>query len=136
MDWNEPFPLNAIPPRVRNTILNEFKGRCPSIREVAEIPDSYWLATPNIGPTFLEQIRRVTDAEPEQTSNSSRPRLTDAALLVRLEHLQDELRWLRDQMEARLLKTARRRPNRQWLKLAAQDGTDRQEAAQNAGQSA
>ena len=116
MDWDEPFPLNAVPPRVRNTILNEFKGRCPSIREVAEIPDSYWLATPNIGPTFLEQIRSVTDAPPEQTGNSSRPRLTDAELLERLERLQDELRWLQDEMEARLLKTAGRRPNRQWLK--------------------
>jgi hypothetical protein len=70
MDWNEPFPLSAVPPWVRNTILSEFKGRCPSIREVAEIPDSYWLATPNIGPTCLEQIRSVTDAEPQQTGNS------------------------------------------------------------------
>jgi len=38
-------PLNAVPPRVRKTILCEFKARCPSIREVAETPDSYWLAT-------------------------------------------------------------------------------------------
>jgi hypothetical protein len=107
-----------------------------SIREVAEIPDSYWLATPNIGPTFLEQIRSVTDAQPQQTGNSSHPRLADAELLDCLERLQDELRWLQDQMEARLLKTARRRPNRQWMKLATQDGTDRQEAAPNTGQGA
>jgi hypothetical protein len=133
MDWNEPFPLNAVPPRVRNTILNEFKGRCPSIREVAEIPDSYWLATPNIGPTFLEQIRSVTDAPLEHTASPSRPRLTDAELLGRLERLQHELQWLRDQMEARLLKTARRRAGRWWLKLATQDGGDHQEAAQGSG---
>jgi hypothetical protein len=97
MDWNEPFPLNAVPPRVRNTILNEFKGRCPSIREVAEIPDSDWLATPNIGPAFLEQIRSVTDAPPEQTASPSCSRLTDGELLGRLEWLQDELRWLQEQ---------------------------------------
>ena len=96
MDWDEPFPLNAVPPRVRNTILNEFKGRCPSIREVAEIPDSYWLATPNIGPTFLEQIRSVTDAPPEQTVSPPCPRLTNGELLDRLERLQDELRWLHE----------------------------------------
>jgi hypothetical protein len=118
MDWNEPFPLNAVPPRVRNTILNEFKGRCPSIREVAEIPDSYWLATPSIGPTFLEQIRSVTDAAPQLPASPSWPRLTDAELLHRLERLQDELRWLQEQMEARLLKTARRRRIRQ---TASQD---------------
>jgi hypothetical protein len=133
MDWDEPFPLSAVPPRVRNTILNEFKGRCPSIREVAEIPDSYWLATPNIGPTFLEQIRRVTDAPLEHTASPSRPRLTDAELLGRLERLQDDLRWLQDQMEARLFKTARRRAGRWWLKLVTQDGGDHQEAAQGSG---
>ena len=133
MDWNEPFPLNAVPPRVRNTILNEFKGRCPSIREVAEIPDSYWLATPNIGPTFLEQIRSVTDAPPEQTASPSCSRLTDGELLGRLEWLQDELRWLQEQMETRLLKTARRRPNRRWLKLATQDESGQQEGAQGSG---
>ena len=133
MDWNEPFPLNAVPPRVRNTILNEFKGRCPSIREVAEIPDSDWLATPNIGPTFLEQIRSVTDAPPEQTASPSCSRLTDGELLGRLEWLQDELRWLQEQMETRLLKTARRRPNRRRLKLATQDGSGQQEGAQGSG---
>jgi hypothetical protein len=133
MDWNEPFPLNAVPPRVRNTILNEFKGRCPSIREVAEIPDSDWLATPNIGPAFLEQIRSVTDAPPEQTASPSCSRLTDGELLGRLEWLQDELRWLQEQMETRLLKTARRRANRRWLKLATQDGSGQQEGAQGSG---
>jgi hypothetical protein len=133
MDWNEPFPLNAVPPRVRNTILNEFKGRCPSIREVAEIPDSDWLATPNIGPAFLEQIRSVTDAPPEQTASPSCSRLTDGELLGRLEWLQDELRWLQEQMETRLLKTARRRANRRWLKLATQDGSGQQGGAQGSG---
>ena len=113
MDWDEPFPLNAVPPRVRKTILSEFKGRCPSIREVAETPDSYWLATPHIGPTVLEQIRSVTDAPPEPTASLPCPRLTDAELLDRLERLQDQLRWLHDQLEEKLLKTARRRPNRQ-----------------------
>jgi hypothetical protein len=133
MDWDEPFPLTAVPPRVRNTILNEFKGRCPSIREVAEIPDSQWLATPNIGPTFLEQIRSVTDAPPEQTASPSCSRLTDGELLGHLEWLQDELRWLQEQMETRLLKTARRRPNRRWLKLATQDESGHQEGAQDSG---
>jgi hypothetical protein len=133
MDWDEPFPLSAVPPRVRNTILNEFKGRCSSIREVAEIPDSDWLATPNIGPAFLEQIRSVTDAPPEQRASPSCSRLTDGELLGRLERLQDELRWLQEQMEVRHLKTARRRPNRRWLKLATQDGSGQQEGAQDSG---
>lgn len=40
MRLDEPFPLQAVPSRVRHAILQEFKGCCPSIREVAEIPDS------------------------------------------------------------------------------------------------
>ncbi|WP_210252239.1 hypothetical protein, partial [Microvirga tunisiensis] len=60
MDWDEPFPLNAVPPRVRNTILLEFKGRCPSLREVAEIPDSYWLETPNICSATRECVSKAT----------------------------------------------------------------------------
>src|SRR5215207_10033787 len=106
MDWNEPFPLNAIPPRVRNAILNEFKGRCPSIQEVAEIPDSYWLSTPAIGPAVLEKIRSVTDAQPPQVSRPSLARLSDAELLDHLERLQQELRWLHDHLQARLSKPA------------------------------
>jgi hypothetical protein len=133
MDWDAPFPLNAVPPRVRNTILSEFKGRCPSIREVAEIPDSYWLATPNIGPTFLEQIRSLTAAPLEHTASPSCSRLTDGELLDCLERLQEDLRWLQDWMDARLLKTARRRPNRRRLTLATQDGSGHQEAAQGSG---
>jgi hypothetical protein len=136
MDRDKPFPLNTVPPRVRHTILSEFKRRCPSIQEVTDIPDRYWLATPSIGPTILEQIRSVTDATPQQTSSPSRPRLTDAELLDRLGQLQDELRWLQDQMEIKLLKAARRRPNRRWLKVATQDGTGHQEAAQDSGYSA
>jgi hypothetical protein len=136
MDRDEPFPLNAVPPRVRNTILNEFKGRCRSIREVAEIPNSQWLATPNIGPTFLEQIRSVTDAPPKQTVGPPRPRLTDGELLERLERPQDDLRWLQEQTEAGLLKTAKRKPNRWWLKLATQDGGGHQEGAQGPDYSA
>ena len=65
MDWEEPFPLNAVPPRVE-TILNEFKGRCPSMREVAETPDAL-ARNPQHRPDLPQQIRNVTDAPPEQT---------------------------------------------------------------------
>jgi hypothetical protein len=136
MDWDEPFPLNAVPPRVRNTILLEFKGRCPSLREVAEISDSYWLETPNIGPTFLEKIRSVIHAEPAQTVNPSHSGLANAEFLERLDRLQDELQWLCGEMEKRLLKTGRRRSNGQGLKLARQDGSGQQEVAQDPGYSA
>jgi hypothetical protein len=55
MHLDEPFPLEAIPSRVQHPLLREFKGRCPSLREVDQIPDKHWLATPGIGPAFLEK---------------------------------------------------------------------------------
>jgi hypothetical protein len=39
MHLDEPFPLEAIPHRVGRVLLREFKGHCPSVREVDEIPD-------------------------------------------------------------------------------------------------
>jgi hypothetical protein len=125
MHLDEPFPLQAVPSRVRDAILQEFKGRCPNLREVAEIPDSYWLATPSIGPAFLEKIRSLTDEQPLQTARPSFARLSDAELLDRLEWLQEELRWLHDQLKARLSKAPRRKPNCEWHKKAMRDQADR-----------
>ena len=106
MQVDEPFPLESLPSRVRQAILSEFKGRCPSVREVAEIPDAYWLATPAMGRKFLQMIREVTPAPRTQAQVPVRPRLTDAELLDRLESLQEELQRLHDVLRAK----ARRPP--------------------------
>jgi hypothetical protein len=125
MQQNEPFPLEAVPPRVRRAILSEFHGRWPTVQEVAQISDRRWLATPDIGPSALETIHSILHPQQCQTDTSSRPQLTDAELLDRLEFIQEELLWLEGQLKARLPKTARRKPNRQWHKLATQDETGR-----------
>jgi hypothetical protein len=86
MPLDEPFPLDRLPPRVRTAILNEFNGRCPSQHEIAEIPDAYWLSTPEIGPAFLKRIRALGQDEPPTVWQ-----LTDAELLRRITGLQQEL---------------------------------------------
>jgi len=105
MQVDEPFPLESVPSRVRQAILNEFKGRCPSVREVSEIPDAYWLATPAMGRKFLQMIREVTPAPGRQAHVPVRPRLTDAELLLRLESLQEELQRLHDVLRAKARRT-------------------------------
>jgi hypothetical protein len=125
MRLDEPFPLQAVPSRVRHVILQEFKGRCPSLREVAELPDRYWLSTPSIGPAHLAMIRSVTDEQPPQPAHPSSARLSDTELFDRLERLQAELRWLHEQLKARLCKPTRRKPNCQWHKNALQDEANR-----------
>jgi hypothetical protein len=95
MHLDEPFPLEAIPHRVGRVLLREFKGRCPSVREVDEIPDKNWLATPGMGPASLQIIRSITHAARQQeVSQIASHRLSDAELLRRLEGLQEDLRWL------------------------------------------
>jgi hypothetical protein len=130
MHIDEPFPLDAVPSRMRNAILNEFQGRRPSVRDVAEIPDHYWLSTPDVGPAFLEKIHRVIGPQLPPTASPSSVRLSDAELLDRLERLQEEVQRLQDQLKARLSKLARRKPNRQWHKTAMQDA-DYQQSCQN-----
>jgi hypothetical protein len=101
MNLDDLFPLELVSPRVKNTILREFQGRCPSIREMTQISDKQWLATPGIGSTCLENIRSVTnDQQPEAAIHSS-IEIADAELLERLEFLQQELQGIRIALEYR-----------------------------------
>jgi hypothetical protein len=109
MQLDEPFPLEIVPSRVRHAMLDEFKGRRPTMREVAQIPDAYWLATPAIGRKVLQTIRAVVQAPRPQTDAAALPRLTDAELLDRLESLQRELLWMQDLARAGAPKSSRSR---------------------------
>jgi hypothetical protein len=124
MHLDEPFPLEALPSRVRQALLGEFKGRCPSVREVEQLPDKHWLATPGVGPAFLQAIRSITDAARQQeVSDIASNPLSDAELLRRLEGLQEDLRWLEAQLKMRMPKGPRRRPQRQEHNRATRNET-------------
>jgi hypothetical protein len=104
MGLDEPFPLEAVPSRLRNAILREFQGRCPSIEDVAQIPDMQWLSTPDIGERSVEIIHDITDAARQQVAHPPSAQLTDTELLERLEWLQKELRWLQATVKGGILK--------------------------------
>jgi hypothetical protein len=104
MRLDEPFPLEAVPSRLRTAILREFQGRCPSIGEVAQIPDKQWLSTPHVGERSVEIIHDITDAARQQGARPPGTQLTDTELLERLEWLQEELRWLRNILRSGILK--------------------------------
>jgi hypothetical protein len=112
MQLDEPFPLEAVPSRVRHAFLREFKGRCPSLREVDEITDKDWLATPGIGSTSLETIRSITNARRQQAAtHTDGPMLSDAELLRRLDRLQEDLRCLEAHLRRQTPTGRRRRPH-------------------------
>ena len=100
MRLDEPFPLASVSSRLRNAILREFQGSCPSIREMAQISDRQWLSTPDVGQRSVEIIHDLTDAAQQQMIRPSDAQLTDAELLERLEWLQKEVRWLQDVLKA------------------------------------
>jgi len=102
MNLDDPFPLELVSSRVRAAVLSEFQGRCPSIREMTQIPDKDWLATPGIGLRALEAIRSVADDRPSSSAGSYPTEMVDdAELLERLEGLQNELQGIRTVLKSR-----------------------------------
>jgi len=106
MNLDDPFPLEMVSAQVRRAILDEFQGRCPSIREMTQIPDKHWLAAPGIGSRALQAIRGVADWRSSEVPASSSTVPSDAELLVRLESLQKQLQELRVLLRGRPTKTS------------------------------
>jgi|SRR5215208_1857184 hypothetical protein len=107
MYLDDPFPIDAVSSRARAAILSEFRGRCPSIREMTQIPDKQWLATPGIGSVALGAIRSVADDQSSNSVTSSSIDLTDAELLACLKSIQKELQGIRTLLKGRTVRASR-----------------------------
>lgn len=104
MPSDDPFPVESFGHRVRETILEEFGGRCPSMSEVASIPESYLLQLPGFGRSTVEKFRCVIqgvqdDADSVAAWSSVRLQSEHHRLLSKLINLQDKLN--RQQQELR-----------------------------------
>jgi hypothetical protein len=102
MNLDDAFPLNADPLRIRPVILHEFRDRCPTVQEVAQISDKQWLAVPGIGPSALGFIRSVTDHQLAAADAFSLATMSDGELLDRLASIQEELQCIRDLLKSKL----------------------------------
>lgn len=102
MDLDDPFPINKCSGRIRSAILTEFKGRCPTIREVAAISDAHWLTVPNIGPTTLEELRSLATHPQGSEIRPAVSGMTNAELLSRLNRLQRELNIVTGEIRSRI----------------------------------
>jgi hypothetical protein len=107
MQLDDPFPVERLPRRVQDSILDEFRGRYPTALEVARVSDAHWMTLPGIGPTTLAQLRSLTEEVCEQVQPSTLTKLTVSQLLkrhdrliARQEQLQTKLREIRDQVRA------------------------------------
>jgi hypothetical protein len=97
---DDPFPLDQLPPRVRQTILDEFGGHHPTILEVATIPDARWLEMPAIGPKVLSRMHTLTREARKEAQIPSVAEMTDADLLAEYERLKNQRRAVEDQIKA------------------------------------
>ncbi|WP_210381520.1 hypothetical protein [Microvirga zambiensis] len=99
MQLDDPFPLEELPVHIRQTILEEFGGRRPSIREVASLPDTHWLQLPHIGPRVLASIRELTRGARRKARLPSLAGMTDAELEAEFDRLSDERRAVDTQLK-------------------------------------
>ena len=102
MGLDDPFPLDRCSGRVRGAILMEFRGRCPTIREVASISDAHWLTVPNIGPTTLVELRSIALQSPNGEEHQHTASMQDNELLSRLNRLQRDLAAVADEIRSRI----------------------------------
>jgi hypothetical protein len=85
------FPIEALPSRIKDAVLTEFHGRCPTVLEVARTPDSYWLTVPNMGRSSLAQLRSVTKGVRRNVGIPTLSGLSDAELLTQARHTERQL---------------------------------------------
>ena len=94
------FPIHRLPPRVRRAVVAEFQGRCPTVLEVARVPDTDWLKVPDIGPTMLAKLRSLTPGVRRNAGLPSLVGLSDEELLTQSKSLMKELDRIRDDLKA------------------------------------
>jgi hypothetical protein len=100
MHKHDPFPIEQLPDRARKAVLAEFQGRCPTVLEVACIPDTDWLKAPDIGPAALSKLRALTPGMRRRVGIPSLAGLSDAELLARSKSLRKELIRIQEELKA------------------------------------
>ena len=100
MRLNDPFPLEKLPPRVRQAILTECGGHHPSIREVASIPDIHWLKLPGMGPRLVAWMRSLTRGARRKARLPSLAGMTETELQAKYDRLNIRKKAIDDQLKA------------------------------------
>jgi len=97
---SDPFPLERCSSRLRLSILREFQGRHPTLREVASIPPQKWLTAPGIGPASLVELEAIIREHQDWMTNNASSSRADAELADQLERMQHDLKRLRCELRS------------------------------------
>ena len=109
MPLDDPFPIHSFGLRIRESILDEFGGRCPTVQEMAGIPDSLLLKLPGIGPRSLRKLRSAThglklDIEAIERWSNARLLSERNRLLDEIKHHQDEFKRQQSELRRRIVR--------------------------------
>jgi hypothetical protein len=85
------FPIETLPSRIKDAVVAEFHGRCPTVLEVATTPDSHWLTVPNMGRSSLAQLRSATRGVRRKVGIPTLSGLSDAELLTQARDTERQL---------------------------------------------
>jgi hypothetical protein len=85
------FPIETLPSRIKDAVVAEFHGRCPTVLEVATTPDSHWLTVPNMGRSSLVQLRSATRGVRRKVGIATLSGLSDAELLTQARDTERQL---------------------------------------------
>jgi hypothetical protein len=100
LQLDDPFPLEELPPRVREIILTEFGGLHPTIREVAGVPDTQWLKLSGMGPRLVALMRSLTRGARRKAEFPSLAGMTDSELRAEYDRLNGQKKAITDQIRA------------------------------------
>jgi hypothetical protein len=103
---DDPFPIHSFGLRIRESILDEFGGRCPTVQEMAGIPDSLLLKLPGMGPRSLRKLRSATHGL--KMSIDAIERWSSARLLSERNRLLDEIKHHQDEFKRQQSELRRR----------------------------
>jgi hypothetical protein len=84
MQLDDLFPIDDCSQSLRAAILAEFYGRCPTVRQVLNIPDARWLSTPGIGRASLKRLHQITQGLLESAMSDPRAAASDQAEFERV----------------------------------------------------
>jgi hypothetical protein len=93
------FPIELLEYRVQASIREHFGGRCPSISEMADMPDDDLLKLPGVGPSTIRKIRLRVQGRIRFFSAMTE--LSDAELLQEHQRQLTRLSELRDEFNQR-----------------------------------
>ena len=100
MEPSDLFPIEQCSARSKTAILAEFDGRSPTFQDILSLSPKQWMTVPGIAPSLLKELESITQNPSVIVQDGPSANATQRDLINRLEHLQSDLKKLRDEIQS------------------------------------